>query len=56
MAQSIVLCVGLLALVGLAFARVLSFGFTGLDDPVYVASNPHVLGGLTPDNLRHVRR
>ncbi|HET9301050.1 MAG TPA: tetratricopeptide repeat protein, partial [Candidatus Polarisedimenticolaceae bacterium] len=52
MARDVGLCLGLLALVALAFARVLSFGFTGLDDPAYVASNPHVLGGLTQDAVR----
>jgi len=38
--------------VALGFGRTLSFAFTGYDDPLYVSSNPHVLGGPTPENLR----
>jgi len=50
--RDLALAAGLLVLVGVVFGRMLSFSFTGYDDPAYVSSNPHVLGGLTLDNLR----
>jgi len=40
--------VALLLLTLGVYARVTTFGFVRLDDPGYVAENPHVLGGLTP--------
>ena len=50
--RDLALAAGLVALLALAFARVVGFAFTGYDDPAYVSANPHVLGGLTPDNVR----
>ncbi len=36
----------------LAYAQVLHFGFANIDDSVYVTQNPHVLGGLSMENLK----
>jgi Tfp pilus assembly protein PilF len=42
----------LTALVAIAYAAVRHHGFVPLDDPPYVSENPHVLTGLTWDNVR----
>jgi tetratricopeptide (TPR) repeat protein len=36
----------------LAFVPALNDGFINLDDPHYVVDNPHVSGGLSPENIR----
>ncbi|MRR17061.1 MAG: tetratricopeptide repeat protein [Deltaproteobacteria bacterium] len=36
----------------LVYAQVLHFGFANIDDSVYVTQNPHVLGGLSIENLK----
>jgi len=42
-----------LIVIGVAvFARVSTLGFLTYDDPDYVTANPHVLGGLTWQNIR----
>jgi Flp pilus assembly protein TadD len=41
----------LVALCMAVFGQTVGFGFIRLDDPAYVAENPHVLGGITAENL-----
>ncbi len=43
---------GLLAAVAAIYAHVLTFGFAKVDDLVYVTKNPHVLSGLSLENIR----
>jgi Tfp pilus assembly protein PilF len=43
--------IALVALVVGIYYRVHQFDFVPLDDPPYVSENPHVLGGLTADNV-----
>ena len=45
------LALALAILTGLVFARALSSGFVGYDDPIYVTENEVVLRGLTLDGL-----
>jgi Flp pilus assembly protein TadD len=47
----IVIC-GIVALTFMLFWPSVRFGFIGYDDPEYVSRNPHVLGGLTWENVR----
>lgn len=42
------LAVGTLAL----FAPAIGYDFIPFDDPLYVSDNPHLVGGLTPSNMR----
>src|SRR5262245_60274077 len=37
--------------ISVTFGRLVKAGFVDLDDPLYVFDNPHVLGGLTPQNI-----
>ncbi len=48
---SLLIQAGLVVLTLLVYAQTVRFGFVRLDDPAYVAENPHVLGGPTPANL-----
>jgi tetratricopeptide (TPR) repeat protein len=50
--RALLLAAGLVAVVGVVYAQVASFGFVNIDDQVYVTENPHVLRGLTADGLR----
>ena len=50
-ASSVAIVVGLAGLVGLVFGSTVRFDFVGLDDRDYVVENPHVLGGLTAENV-----
>ena len=43
--------VGLVALIGVAYASVARYGFLRFDDPQYVTENPHVANGLTPEAM-----
>ncbi len=45
------LCVALVLLVGAAYGRTAGNGFVDYDDPAYVLENPHVLSGLTLENV-----
>ncbi len=40
------IAIGIAAVVGVCFARVLFNGFVGYDDPQYVTRNPHIAAGL----------
>ena len=42
----------LIVITGLAFAPVRHNAFVGYDDDIYVSDNPHLLGGLTWENVR----
>jgi protein O-mannosyl-transferase len=42
----------LTALAAIAYAAVRNHGFVPLDDPLYVSENPHVLTGLSWENVR----
>jgi tetratricopeptide (TPR) repeat protein len=48
---NLVIVLGLAGLVGLVFGSTVRYDFVGLDDRDYVVENPHVLGGLTAENL-----
>lgn len=52
--KSEMVCAVLLLVVwtGAVYARVVRFEFLNYDDPIYVTANPHVLTGLTLDNIR----
>ena len=43
---------GVVLLTFALFAPAIGFDYVDLDDPQYVFSNPHVLSGLNPDNVR----
>jgi tetratricopeptide (TPR) repeat protein len=43
--------IGLLLLTLVALGRVVGNDFIDLDDEIYITKNPHVLGGLTGDNI-----
>lgn len=49
--RSVLVSVGLLILIALVYAPVRHYGLVSLDDPLYITQNPHVLGGLTWDNV-----
>ena len=42
----------LAAAAALVYAPAARYAFIDFDDPGYVTANPHVLGGLTADNMR----
>jgi hypothetical protein len=46
------ICAALVALAGAVYWPVHSFGFVSFDDPGNVTENPHVISGLTAENLR----
>lgn len=46
------IAIGLIVLGVVVWARVYTLGFLTYDDPDYVTGNPHVLGGLTWQNMR----
>lgn len=50
--QAVLLALLLLAATLAVYWPVPGFRFTGLDDPLYVTENPHVLGGLSPQGVR----
>jgi hypothetical protein len=42
----------LCALIAAVFVQTYAFDFLNFDDNAYILTNPHVLGGLTPDNIK----
>lgn len=50
-AQTLILCVLLIAAVLAVYFPVTNFGFTNFDDPDYVTQNPRVLAGLSFGNI-----
>jgi Tfp pilus assembly protein PilF len=47
----VLLSVALVVLIALAYSAVRHHDFVPIDDPAYVSENPHVLGGLTWQNV-----
>jgi len=47
----ILVSVGLVAVIALTYGQCCWYGFVNYDDPEYVYNNPHVIGGLTGNNI-----
>jgi protein O-mannosyl-transferase len=48
------ICAGLALMIVLVYSQTRQFEFVELDDPAYVFQNPHIMSGLTGDNLKWV--
>src|SRR5215472_2196826 len=52
LARPWLICLALAVSVAAVYWPALRYDFISLDDPVYFSENPHVLGGLTTDNVK----
>jgi hypothetical protein len=43
---------GLILAIAIVYAQAIGFVFIDVDDDLYVVNNPHVLKGLTPENIK----
>ncbi len=50
--REIIVCALLAMATAAAFSGITNNGFIEIDDPEYITQNPHVTGGLTPENVR----